>query len=180
MLSSSLAGLDTSTRTLVLTLLESLHNKNQPHIILGMRPQDPIPDWTTHLALIRKDGKVHTGAKDEVLGAVTGTDLHPGWRPASSGHAKSSHEGEPLVNITGVNVTYGDRKVRRNIAESEMMLYFLPGVKRYPLDNLRELKMAPDWYQRGGKDHAPCYANWRAPTILHSIVQALAFLETTF
>jgi hypothetical protein len=108
----SLAGLDIATRGLVLSLLQSLHVRNAPHFILGMRPQDPIPEWTTHLALIREDGTVHTGHKEEVLAAAANTKLHPGWTPpeaAQHGHNRDS--GEVLASLAGVNVAYSDRKV---------------------------------------------------------------------
>lgn len=77
-----------------------------------MRRQDPIPDWTTHLALIHKDGTVQTGKKDDVLRAPSSGALHYGWKPAevaSSGN--EGHEGQELVSLSGVSVAYGDRKV---------------------------------------------------------------------
>ena len=77
-----------------------------------MRPQDPIPDWTTHLALIREDGTVHTGNKQEVLDAAVNTKLHPGWKPPKSSEQAHKHDvGNAVVSLSGVNVSYGDRKV---------------------------------------------------------------------
>ncbi|KAI0688994.1 P-loop containing nucleoside triphosphate hydrolase protein [Cytidiella melzeri] len=114
-LDEPLTGLDVSTRGQVLSLLQSLHNDNSPHIILGMRPQDPIPEWTTHLAMIRKDGTVHTGTKGEVADSVTGS-VHQGWSPHPQTHHKHASEPtEAVIHLAGVNVTYGDRKVLKNI-----------------------------------------------------------------
>ena len=97
----------------MLDLLQSLHSENSPHIILGMRPQDPIPEWTTHLALTRKDGTVLTGPKEEVVAAESST-LHPGWTAATKNDHKLVNEAvEPVIQLAGVNVAYGDRKVRR-------------------------------------------------------------------
>ena len=50
--------------------MEHLHTSPKPpHIILGMRLQDPLPEWITHLALVHKDGLVQTGKKQHVLAA---------------------------------------------------------------------------------------------------------------
>ena len=80
-----------------------------------MRRQDPIPDWTTHLALIRKDGAVYTGKKDEVLERASAETVYPiSQHEVHSTQGMSSanvREGAALVQFAGVNVTYGDRKV---------------------------------------------------------------------
>ena len=76
-----------------------------------MRPQDPVPDWTTHLALIYNDGKVHTGRKEEVLSAAHGT-LHRGWNAPTQSTTKHVDEtAEAVIELAGVNVSYGERKV---------------------------------------------------------------------
>lgn len=76
-----------------------------------MRPQDPVPEWTTHLALIYKDGTVHAGKKDEVLTAASGT-LHRGWNaPTQSSTKVADDSGQIVIELAGVNVAYGERKV---------------------------------------------------------------------
>lgn len=100
-----------NTRSLVLTLLHSLHIHNNPHIIMGMRPQDPLPDWTTHLALIRKDGTVHTGKKDDVLDAASHESLHQGWTPPAESSRAAKEGADIVVSLSGVSVSYGKRKV---------------------------------------------------------------------
>ncbi|KAJ3539813.1 hypothetical protein NM688_g6312 [Phlebia brevispora] len=116
-LDEPLTGLDVHTRSLVLSLLRTLHSKNAPHVILGMRAQDPIPEWTTHLALISKDGAVHTGTKEHILKGPSSASLHHGWRPADHTVSKKvDNTNEELIRFSGVNVSYGDRKVDSKIA----------------------------------------------------------------
>ncbi|KAI0300031.1 P-loop containing nucleoside triphosphate hydrolase protein [Multifurca ochricompacta] len=47
----ALTGLDFKTRPRLLSLLHSLHASNNSRIIIGLRLQDPIPEWITHIAL---------------------------------------------------------------------------------------------------------------------------------
>ena len=77
-----------------------------------MRPQDPIPAWTTHLALIRPDGTIHTGEKQKVLDAAAHIKVHQSslpQNPEPSAHRREM--GDVVVNLAGVSVSYGDRKV---------------------------------------------------------------------
>lgn len=78
---------------------------------MGMRPQDPLPDWTTHLALIRKDGTVHTGKKDEVLDAASHEPLHQGWTPPTELTRAAKEGADIVVSLAGVSVSYGEREV---------------------------------------------------------------------
>ena len=86
--------------------------KNAPHIIIGIRPQDPVPDWTTHLALIRADGTVHTGEKHSVMSTATYNKAHRRSSAQTSTNISSPHTGNEMITLAGVSVTYGDRKVR--------------------------------------------------------------------
>lgn len=64
-------GLDPPTLVSLSPILRELAYKSSPRLIMSLRPQDPIPDWTTHLAIL---GHEHTlalaGPKHEVLFAV--------------------------------------------------------------------------------------------------------------
>ena len=87
---------------------------------MSLRPQDPVPDWVTHLALVR-DGRVTTGPKDDVLNtssvntspplehhsyALGSTSKPPVLeRPAAGNNLKT------LVEMRNVNVQYDNRKV---------------------------------------------------------------------
>src|SRR2546423_5025428 len=52
-------------------MLRELAYKSSPRLLLALRPQDPIPDWITHLVIL---GSNHTvalmGLKDDVLFAL--------------------------------------------------------------------------------------------------------------
>ena len=88
-----------------------------PHVIIGLRAQDPIPDWTTHVALVEDDGRVQTGSKADVFPSkfspaapiTTTTTSSP-----SSGY-KERTQGDALIDMTGVNVEYGPRKILSDI-----------------------------------------------------------------
>ncbi|KAH6958517.1 P-loop containing nucleoside triphosphate hydrolase protein [Fusarium avenaceum] len=61
-------GLDPPTVSGLSPLLHSLAEKASPRLVLSARPQDPIPDWITHLVYLRTDCQVGSmGPKEEVL-----------------------------------------------------------------------------------------------------------------
>lgn len=78
--------------------------------------QDPIPDWTTHLALV-SNGKVLTGTKEEILAtqelrqAKEDRAISVAFSTASA--KRTEGEGKPVAVLRNVNVSYGERKVRR-------------------------------------------------------------------
>ncbi|KAL4241929.1 hypothetical protein ABKN59_000572 [Abortiporus biennis] len=120
-LDEPLTGLDVSTRSLLLSILSSLHKSpGRPHIIMGMRIQDPLPDWTTHVAIVHKDGTIQTGKKEDILKTIADHipshhfegKLITATHPSATGAVQ---EQEPLVDLDDVNVSYGDRKVLKNI-----------------------------------------------------------------
>ena len=106
------AGLDVKSRHILLSLLEELKERPEaPHVLVGLRGQDPVPDWTTHIALIEEDGRVKTGKKEDILSAFT-----PAMPLGSSKQSKSNRsQGEPLIDLAGVTVAYGPRKVLSDI-----------------------------------------------------------------
>ncbi|KAL7629703.1 hypothetical protein AAE478_001226 [Parahypoxylon ruwenzoriense] len=61
-------GLDPPTVAGLSPLLHSLAAKASPRLVLSARPQDPIPDWITHLVYLRGDCQVGAiGEKEAVL-----------------------------------------------------------------------------------------------------------------
>lgn len=61
-------GLDPPTVSGLSPLLQSLSEKASPRLILSARPQDPLPEWITHLIYLRSDCQVGSmGPKDTVL-----------------------------------------------------------------------------------------------------------------
>lgn len=109
----STAGLDVNNRPTLLSVLQSLHEARRPRIIIGLRTQDPVPDWITHLALV-SEGRVLTGTKEEILGTQ---ELHKakleGAGPVTSAASvkRTQDEGKPVVVMRNVTVSYGERKV---------------------------------------------------------------------
>lgn len=61
-------GLDPPTVAGLSPLLDELAKDASPRLVISARPQDPIPDWITHLVYLRADCQVGAmGEKDEVL-----------------------------------------------------------------------------------------------------------------
>lgn len=61
-------GLDPPTLLTLSPMLYSLARANAPRLLLTLRPQDPIPDWITHLIFLKGNCQVaFQGAKEEVL-----------------------------------------------------------------------------------------------------------------
>lgn len=64
-------GLDPPTLVSLSPMLKRLAYRSSPLLLLGLRPQDPIPEWITHLAVL---GHNHTvalmGEKAQVLSSV--------------------------------------------------------------------------------------------------------------
>lgn len=85
---------------------------------MGLRKQDPIPEWITHLALI-KDDRIIAGEKGDILDQQAKYAVHDGV----SGPAILCHDRliglddtrKPVAILKNVNVTYGTRKVLDSI-----------------------------------------------------------------
>jgi ABC-type molybdenum transport system ATPase subunit/photorepair protein PhrA len=60
-------GLDPPTVRALSPLLQSLAEKASPRLVLSARPQDPIPDWITHLVYLRSDCQVASMGRKEVV-----------------------------------------------------------------------------------------------------------------
>jgi ABC-type uncharacterized transport system ATPase subunit len=105
---SDSGGLDVQSRPNLTALLHSLHVSRNPWIILGLRQQDPIPPWVTHVALVNQ-GRVITGKKEDIL--VDNAAL--GVNEAISRDKNRTHGlGKVLVDLNNVGVKYGERQVR--------------------------------------------------------------------
>ncbi|KAE8152400.1 P-loop containing nucleoside triphosphate hydrolase protein [Aspergillus avenaceus] len=51
-------GLDPATVRSISALLQRLADKSDPRLILALRPQDPLPDWITHLVLLGNNNHI--------------------------------------------------------------------------------------------------------------------------
>jgi ABC-type molybdenum transport system ATPase subunit/photorepair protein PhrA len=151
-------GLDPPTLATLSPLLHGLASANAPRLVLTLRPQDPIPDWITHLIYLSGNCQVaFLGRKEDFLHALRGPSdkkskfkipaqsIHEVGRELTShgivepqsarsitklsNHAKltvvgeealdveanhSINPDEPLVEMSGVRVSYGPKTVLGN------------------------------------------------------------------
>ncbi|KAI0351983.1 P-loop containing nucleoside triphosphate hydrolase protein [Trametes cingulata] len=118
LLDEPMTGLDVKSRKILLDLLEELkRTRASPHVIMGLRAQDPLPDWTTHVALIKDGGHVQTGRKEDVFPSIFTPSLSQASSADSSPKSNYQHrqQGDPLVDMSGVTVQYGPRKILSSI-----------------------------------------------------------------
>ncbi|KZS99763.1 P-loop containing nucleoside triphosphate hydrolase protein [Laetiporus sulphureus 93-53] len=117
LLDEPLTGLDVDTRSLLVRFLRRLHfssDPSNPHVILGMRPNDPLPDWITHVALVTSEHTVLTGTKQELASEIEGKfranlGLH---HTTQQGERKLGYE---IIRVSDLNLSYGDRQVLKNV-----------------------------------------------------------------
>ena len=65
-------GLDPLTLTTLSPILHGLAESDSPRLVLTLRPQDPLPEWITHLVFLGRNLKVEfKGRKDSVLDAFS-------------------------------------------------------------------------------------------------------------
>ncbi|KZT72370.1 P-loop containing nucleoside triphosphate hydrolase protein [Daedalea quercina L-15889] len=114
-----LTGLDVETRA---TLSDFLHRKHSstepdsPHIILGMRSKDPIPDWITHIALVTPDRVMYTGRKEQMLDLMGGQNRTEVAMPGQKVTPGERTLGFELVKIDDLSVSYGSREVLKSVS----------------------------------------------------------------
>ena len=118
-------GLDPEAVEFISQLLHRMASINSPRVILALRPQDPLPGWITHLIQLGPDLEIsYMGKKSGMkkLGRnLVETKAEP--RNLSPKSERVSREGlpfldkeppqisEPLVEMRGVNVKYGDKQL---------------------------------------------------------------------
>jgi ABC-type molybdenum transport system ATPase subunit/photorepair protein PhrA len=150
-------GLDPPTVAGLSPLLEDMAGRGQPRLVLSGRPQDPLPEWVTHLLYLRTDCQV--GMMGDKQGVIEGlreylTGVRKGGVKEDEGlpvHAlvemgrvltargvegegigevetvasagvpteteKERKLGEPLVEMEGCRVRYGDKIALGNWSE---------------------------------------------------------------
>lgn len=114
LLDEPLTGLDVKNRPTLLELLRSLHSTRSPRIVIGLRTQDPVPDWITHVALVR-GGKIITGLKEEVLSNAKNVVIEQSRASIAKASVATAAQGKLLVEMKNVNVKYGPRTVLKDI-----------------------------------------------------------------
>ena len=141
-------GLDPPTVAGLSPLLQKMAEESSPRLVMSARPQDPLPEWITHLIYLRSDCQIGSmGPKDVVLeglkkyikGVKSGglvedpnlpihaladvgrvlpsTALTSGQTSSDSAaeiRSSSASSSEPLVEMDGCRVQYGDKAVLGN------------------------------------------------------------------
>lgn len=152
-------GLDPPTVASLSPLLHGMAAKSAPRLVLSARPQDPLPDWVSHLVYLRSDCQVGVmGDREYVLDGLrnyvrgvrkgglvedesmpvktlremgrilteTGTrgvgigeegETFPSAAVPGSSEERPRNLGEPLIEMDGCQVKYGDKISLGNWAE---------------------------------------------------------------
>lgn len=76
-------------------------------MVLGLRTQDDIPEWVTHVALVQ-DGTVKAGVKNDVVPFIK---HNPSVLDVSGTGPIGGGAGSIVLDLRGVSVKYGDRVV---------------------------------------------------------------------
>lgn len=118
-------GLDPNTLARLSGVLQKLAERNQPRLVISLRPEDGIPNWIGHLVAVDETLKVvDKGVKSDVLRNTTSDFMHAitnqDTQAAFSGKlsrdgfpqdSPPQSSGEALVEMNGVKVAYGDKVV---------------------------------------------------------------------
>ncbi|EMC91902.1 hypothetical protein BAUCODRAFT_28127 [Baudoinia panamericana UAMH 10762] len=125
-------GLDPNTLRTLSEVLRELAERQQPRLLVSLRPEDGVPAWVSHLVTIDEDSRVVGRGSNDALFSITGTDEQSTrtsriFTPAKHTHGANSHlqvsrdgfkrdssplpPGEAVVDMRGVKVAYGDKTV---------------------------------------------------------------------
>ncbi|KAL8707625.1 MAG: hypothetical protein Q9220_007363 [cf. Caloplaca sp. 1 TL-2023] len=127
-------GLDPLNLKTLPSLLYRIAEAHGPRILLSLRPQDPLPDWITHLIHLGPDLRIaHQGPKEAVyrslgqpilIGMTSRMAEAEGSLQRLSREGLPLHEshpppmGEPVVEMSDVRVCYGEKVVLGNWNET--------------------------------------------------------------
>ncbi|KAK4540509.1 hypothetical protein LTR36_009147 [Oleoguttula mirabilis] len=123
-------GLDPNTLRMMSRVLMGLAERQQPRLVMSLRPEDDVPEWVSHLVVVDEkleiigqgakgdllqDGGAHQHALRGILGAAGhGQPSLSQVHVSRDGFKKQSPPlpaGEALVDMRGVKVAYGDKTV---------------------------------------------------------------------
>jgi hypothetical protein len=78
---------------------------------MGLRAQDPVPDWISHIAVV-KDKQVLTGPKDEVfaLEVLTSKNSQDSELRKVHHHHQQNADRRAVAELKNVSVSYHERK----------------------------------------------------------------------
>ena len=120
-------GLDPNALRAISRVLGELAERQQPRLVMSLRPEDGVPQWVSHLVVIDKELFILAqGAKDAVEGSPNPA-VAAVLQPASHSQAPAKQikvsrdgfeqnspalpPGEALVEMNGVKVAYGEKVV---------------------------------------------------------------------
>ncbi|KAH3676137.1 hypothetical protein WICMUC_002159 [Wickerhamomyces mucosus] len=119
-------GLDPKATELVSEVLKAL--PPNPYVVLGLRYQDELPEWITHLAIVDETGILHQGSVDNLtvhLESVRG-DAHHWNKDRKSKIQKIDNikrtfktppkETTPLLEFKNVSVSYRGVPILRDLS----------------------------------------------------------------
>lgn len=114
-------GLDPRTLARLSGVLKKLAQRGQPRLVISLRPEDGVPEWISHAVVVDEHLKVlDQGHKEQVLENSKSFLKHGDSATETSnqvsrdGFPKNSPplpKGEALVELNGVQVTYGNNTV---------------------------------------------------------------------
>ncbi|TKA76129.1 hypothetical protein B0A55_03241 [Friedmanniomyces simplex] len=137
-------GLDPNTLRTMAEVLRQITERQQPRLIMSLRPEDGVPEWVSHLVVVDEHSRVlGKGAKQDLLGgdvkASNKAEMLRILNAAEHAHSSASRiqvsrdgfersspplvPGEALVEMRGVRVAYGDKVVlgdwKQNVSGEE-------------------------------------------------------------
>ena len=152
----SIAGLDALTRKSILETLDKVSSHRSPRIILGNRLQDGIPDWISHVAFVEPPTNssssswvVRTGKADGMKDRIARFQEVSTFPPAVTSQPRIRSDGEVLVELNDVNVSYHGRKVSISGFSLSIVSHTFLGTTKHELDSTGKRKVAPpgiEWY----------------------------------
>lgn len=186
--SANLVGLDPATTDSISSLLRNLADHSSPRVLLSLRPQDPIPEWITNVLVLADNSILYSGSKETFLAStqkpqrqVRSSENDPS-QPSESlnqhlnqlsltQRTPISFNGEPILEMDGVHVQYGDKVVLGDWKQEVL--------------GQENSKQGLQWRVRRGQRWAVLGANGSGKTTLLSVItsdhpQAYALPVRTF
>ncbi|KAL8718204.1 MAG: hypothetical protein Q9225_004631 [Loekoesia sp. 1 TL-2023] len=120
-------GLDPATLKTLSPMLYTLAEAQAPRILMSLRPQDPLPEWITHVVLLGPELRLaYQGPKGKAPNSLKKLVVTLAKPESDIKFLKNSREGlplrggpptpsgEPIIEMRDVVVKYGDKTVLGN------------------------------------------------------------------
>ncbi|KAK0284815.1 hypothetical protein LTR91_009711 [Friedmanniomyces endolithicus] len=125
-------GLDPNTLRTMAEVLRQIAERQQPRLVMSLRPEDGVPEWVSHMVVIDEHMRVlGQGTKQGLLGgdveASDKVEVHRILNAGENAHGAAAQvqvsrdgfersspplpPGEALVEMRGVRLAYGDKVV---------------------------------------------------------------------